>query len=177
MDTLGLGKIIEGERHRDAIHVAVAPVTAAERLSPGQHIGLIGGGEMAGVSNSPVGIVDPYLPGPVFKGDRFWLFLYPYTVTSLRHEWEHPAFTERPASQKSESAEWIEGFIRDREIGVSYDQLIAGANAYLDTGEWMSDGCIYGSESIPDEFWDHFEAATGRKVLPESRGTFLHCSC
>ena len=37
-----LGQLIEdGDRRRDAIHVAVAPVTAAERLAPGQHVGLV----------------------------------------------------------------------------------------------------------------------------------------
>ncbi len=37
-----LGQLIEdGERRRDAIHVAIAPVTAAQRLVPGQHVGLV----------------------------------------------------------------------------------------------------------------------------------------
>lgn len=35
----------------------------------------------------PVGIVDPFLRESVQPSQRFWLFLYPNTVTSLRHEW------------------------------------------------------------------------------------------
>jgi hypothetical protein len=98
-----LGQLIEdGDRRRDAIHIAVAPVTAAERLAPGQHVGLIreGGTELVGPCEQPIGIVDPFLAGAVEPGQRFWLFLYPGTVTSLRHIWTHPAFTAAAAAVK-----------------------------------------------------------------------------
>ena len=91
-----LGHLIEdGDRRRDAIHIAVAPVTAAERLSPGQHVGLVRAGdpELVGPCDNTIGIVDPFLAEAVEPGQRFWLFLYPGTVTSLRHLWTHPAFT------------------------------------------------------------------------------------
>lgn len=95
MDAPNLGRLIDdGDRRRDAIHIAVAPVTAAERLAPGQHVGLVAGDtEYVGPAEKCIGIVDPFLPEPVDKGQRFWLFLYPNTVTSLRHFWTHPAFT------------------------------------------------------------------------------------
>jgi hypothetical protein len=92
-----LGHLIEdGDRRRDAIHIAVAPVTAAERLTPGQHVGLIQKGdlELVGPCENCIGIVDPFLAEDVQAGQRFWLFLYPGTVTSLRHIWTHPAFTK-----------------------------------------------------------------------------------
>jgi hypothetical protein len=93
-----LGRLItDGDRRRDAVHVAVAPVTAAGRLAPGQHVGFVRAGdtEMVGAGENPVGIVDPFLRQDVQPGQRFWLFLYPNTVTSLRHVWTHPAFTPR----------------------------------------------------------------------------------
>jgi hypothetical protein len=95
-EDLGLGKLIIGEAHRDAVHVAVAPVVAQENLSPGDHVDANGGW-----AGERVGIVDPFLREPVRKGDRFWLFLYPGTVTGLRHMWTHPAFAPaRPSAQK-----------------------------------------------------------------------------
>ncbi len=91
-----VGRLIEpGENAlRDAIHLAVAPVEAGEELEPGQRVVLAGGKAYvaAGVKTLSVGVVDPFLTSPVKKGDRFWLFVYPNTVMSLRHVWTHPAF-------------------------------------------------------------------------------------
>jgi hypothetical protein len=98
-----LGQLIDnGDRRRDAIHIAVAPVTAAERLSPGQHVGLIEQGnlELVGPSECSIGVVDPFLMREVEPGQRFWLFLYPGTITGLRHVWTHPAFTAAAAAIK-----------------------------------------------------------------------------
>jgi hypothetical protein len=94
--------IVDGDRRRDAIHIAVAPVTAAERLTPGQHVGLVqeGSVEMVGPCDNAIGIVDPFLAEEVEAGQRFWLFMYPNTVTSLRHIWTHPIFTAAAAAVK-----------------------------------------------------------------------------
>lgn len=92
-EALGIGKIITTPQTRDAIHVAVVPVFAAEKLFPGNHVGISGPLMHAGRAfGAPVGIVDPYLTLPVEQGQEFWLFLYPGSVTSLRHVWTHPAF-------------------------------------------------------------------------------------
>lgn len=92
-----LGQLLDGEQGRDAIHIAIAPVVAGEELFPGQHIGFAGPGDCVTVVGVPpgagsLGIVDPYLRQRVFLGDRFYMFLYPQTITGLRHEWTHPAF-------------------------------------------------------------------------------------
>jgi hypothetical protein len=98
-----LGQLIEdGDRRRDAIHIAVAPVTAGERLTPGQHVGLVreDDPEMVGPCEHTIGVVDPYLTAAVEPGRRFWLFLYPGSITGLRHVWTHPAFAKAAAAVK-----------------------------------------------------------------------------
>jgi hypothetical protein len=75
---IGLGKLAPEGAGRDAVHVAVIPMTATRELRPGEHL-----------AN---GVVDPYLTEPVQPGQRCWLLLWPNAVTSLRHVWTHPAF-------------------------------------------------------------------------------------
>jgi hypothetical protein len=106
-----LGELItDGDRRRDAIHIAVAPVTAAvtagEDLGPGWHVGFIrtGDTETVGPSDQPIGLVDPFLQQPVRKGERFWLFLYPNTITGLRHVWTHPVFQAQAEAVRKEVA-------------------------------------------------------------------------
>ena len=92
----------------------IAPCVAAEDLEPGQHVGLVGGeSDVAGTRTARlVGIVDPFLTETVRAGQRFYLCLYPNTVTSLRHHWAHPAFDEDEA--RIEAAAAIPGFRRKK---------------------------------------------------------------
>lgn len=93
-----LGETPADDARRDAVHVAVAPVIAGMPLRPGMHIELragvaVGDSEDGLYPNfKPIGVVDPFLRRIVQKDERFWIFLYPNTVTSLRHVWSHPAF-------------------------------------------------------------------------------------
>ncbi len=177
-DTLKLGQVIEAGRtaERDAVHVAVAPVTAAYRLSPGQPVYFTGDGDEVGCGvRETIGIVDPFLPGPVFKGDRFWMWLNPGSITSLRHDWTHPAFTAavaQPHSSFAESKAWIEGFAR-RE-GLHYSDILKAAEAMHKEGNYYTLGT---SVDVPAEFWDHYEVVTGEKVDPEDRSEYFSCSC
>lgn len=123
-----LGQIISENEKRDAIHLAVEPVIATEKLYPGQDVGA------NGTTKNPVGIVDPFLKSPVFPGQRFWLVVYPRQIHSLRHVWTHPAFDDEKENPKSFKAatpdptvaarEWIEEYADD--IGLDYNTLMTG---------------------------------------------------
>jgi hypothetical protein len=110
MDTLKLGQIIEQGREatKDATHIAVAPVAAHCLLRPGDHVGVKDG---VTTYENAVGIIDPFLRRCVEKGELCWLYLYPGSITSLHHEWTHPAFvsasTPLGATDKSHAESWL----------------------------------------------------------------------
>lgn len=93
-----LGNLLTGTEGRDAIHIAITPVVASERLYPGESVELFGKTEkglnyVRKSTGKSIGIIDPFLKDPVKFGECVYLFLNPYTITSLRHVWVHPAFT------------------------------------------------------------------------------------
>lgn len=182
-----LGTIIgEGEK-RDAIHLAVEPVVAAERLEPGDDVGFVEGGGV-GVCDKPLGIVDPFLKAPVKKGERFWLVVYPRQIRSLRHVWEHPAF---PASQSEARHPASEKWLRDYAASlpssepygartyeqVTYEQLLCHAKEYLEHGDYWSEGPRFEGSYIPEEFWTHYSNVTGTTVPDGMRDSFFSCAC
>lgn len=92
-----LGELVinaAGMPDRDAIHVAVALVSAGIKLYPGAEIGFLPDGSV-GLKVDAIGVVDPFLKNPVFPGEKFWMVLFPKTVTNLRHNWDHPAFASK----------------------------------------------------------------------------------
>ena len=102
MSDLKLGQIITTPQNRDAIHVAVAPITATKKLFPGEHTGIKRGTSESDENAENIGVVDPFLKDSVKRGETCWLFLYPNTVTGLRHEWTHPAFATPPINHQPE---------------------------------------------------------------------------
>jgi hypothetical protein len=105
MSDLKLGQLVDASQTRDAIHVAVAPVIAGHILKPGEHVGWIDEEvSTVGRTTDKFGIVDPFLVGPIMPGQRFMVVLYPQSVTKLRHEWDHPAFTQTNHAQINHAA-------------------------------------------------------------------------
>lgn len=91
--TPNIGELCHEGALRDAMHFAVAPVVAHHRLDPGTDVAVTEGRAYSIIRDrGAVGIVDPFLQKEVEEGEQFWLFLYPNTITGLRHMWTHPAF-------------------------------------------------------------------------------------
>jgi len=180
-----LGHLIGLEARRDAIHIAVAPMVAAELLQPGQWISHQADGTRA-VAGGALGIVDPFLPRAVQPGERFWMFLRPNTITGLRHQWTHPEFGPEPDRSPTEASDdpeaasrrWIEAYAAS--IDKTYRQLMRAAEQWLDEGVYTYDN----SEAYKDgryyaeieEFWHHYGIVTGHAVS-DTMSTFYTCAC
>lgn len=86
-----LGQLITADTRRDAVHVAVAPMRALEVLKPGERVAHAYDDYVSAARRSRgIGIVDPFLYQDVQRGERFWVFMDPETVTNTRHAWTHP---------------------------------------------------------------------------------------
>lgn len=181
-----LGSLITDTQHRDAVHIAVAPVTAGEELRPGERIGFTGNAFTVGTDARKIGIVDPYLSDNVKKGEQFYMFLLPNTITSLRHEWTHPDFEREEELLKAEPTfqklsgptaeeEWVRAYADG--IGSTYDELMYGADDYVRSGDYLVRGGTFEGVYITDEFWDKYEIIRKTKLNADDRDNFLGCSC
>lgn len=182
-----LGTIIQ-DGGRDAIHLAVEPVIAGETLFPGQHIGLIDG---KAVSNGVkmLGIVDPFLTGKVFEGDKFWLIVYPRQITSLRHVWSHPDFDDDRivTDYNKKSEQWLRDWCAQNENAPTYEDLIAVmtggrvsqcegyGDSWVNEGEYLFSNGSDASGAIPLEVWIHVENVIGKKLT--NYPSYFSCSC
>lgn len=186
MSEVKLGQLVKSEAARDAVHVAVAPVVATVRMRPGCHVGLDeeGAAEISETRHC-IGIVDPFLTEDVLPGQRFYLFLYPNTVTSLRHEWTHPAF---PTPQYAEARAalddraFAERWLREYAVKMNYyDEPEAAFQRLLDglrTHELFANGSdLHGLYELDDadNLKKHAEKYLGISI---NWGNFsFSCSC
>jgi hypothetical protein len=197
LDTLG--KIHERVEKRDAIHLAVEPVEAGERLLPGEHIEVRDGVAYGTDAGEGLGIVDPFLTRPVLKGQRFWFVMYPRMVHSLRHVWTHPAFPDEVGkleaavqgvqapkvsmfSEDKESVilkaarEWIEAHAK--ELDVDYSSLMEAADDWVRSGNYyIGNYSSFGDGFDADGFWTRYEIIRGTRVADSKKERFFSCSC
>jgi hypothetical protein len=194
-----IGQLAPAEAQRDAIHIAVLPVTCDERLYPGDRVTLVPGSadvvrETADDADPGLGIVDPFLSRRgVRPGERFFVFLLPNTVTGMRHHWSHPAFdSAEPApapapvtpsraptpQERREAEEWLRKFA-DR-WGMDYHSMRRAAE---DGDDFITahGRDFHGPENEGGEdadFWHYLQVATGRSFSEAHRqGITWTCSC
>jgi hypothetical protein len=172
---------------RDAVHVAVIAVVADGKLAPGQDVGLLTlapVGDRIASASAPtlIGIVDPFIKGIVWPGQRFWLYLYPRTITALSHRWSHPAFPDvvegqsySAPSEQLKSKKWITEWAE--QYGCSFADMVEAARSHVEHGSYFVRGGTFEGESVPDEFWDHYQRVTGTLVDSHNRENFFSCSC
>jgi hypothetical protein len=190
-----LGKLIDDTEQRDAVHFALAPVYATVKLAPGQAVGFINGTQNAGPCSDPVGIVDPFLKHWVRPGERFWMFLNPNSITGLRHEWTHPAYTAaeklgrveavtNALTGREDARKWLMKFAA--EWGMDYELMIQTAAKPNFKDDWNNYITAHGSDlhnatELGDDhpkFWENLERLTGQKFDEEHRGKIgWSCSC
>jgi len=187
LESLGMCPI-DAAAGRDAIHIAVLPAIAGEDLQAGQDVGVYEG--VARKTGSSVGIVDPFLKDTVLEGERFWILVYPRTITGLRHVWSHPSLpTETPvfSSTAEQSEAWLKAFI-ERSDCPKYETVLKMATqdrcyddetniGFNNDGEYVT---ILGQDAfgyIPPEFWDHLSVVTGANIPSHKRARYFSCSC
>lgn len=177
---------------RDAVHVAVVSAVSDVRLRPGQDVGVeirdgrdVRARAVSGTTEG-VGIADPYLKAIVEPGQRFWLYLYPRSITGLNHNWSHPAFPDAKPGEvyatpggKLAAEQWLKDFCANADC--------PGFHAVMGKAEQIADDCgdddeyIYFSGQdahgeIPPEFWEHVSICLGREIR-EKKATHFSCSC
>lgn len=184
MSDTKVGELLYGTQYRDAIHISVAPVVAAHKMRPGEHIGLVEGEPTKATAETKkyIGIVDPFLTERVEQGEQFWMFLYQRKVTGLRHVWSHPAFPDEVGGmrlpsdeQKSESIKWIEDYAN--EFGFDSQEMMDGAARWLSDGNYLTGGAEMEGITTTAEFWKHYQIAIGEIIPADKQGSFFRCAC
>jgi hypothetical protein len=173
-----IGKIHDRDLPRDAVHVAVVQVTAGEQLFRGDHI------TKDGIKGIPeIGIVDPFITETVKRGDKFYLFLYPNTVTGLTHHYFHPVL-DSGTDPRREAEDWLKDLLNDNdtELYNNYDWVIKQFKAGRDISGFSGDDPSWnlndGGPTIRTKFWDSLEIVTGVKATEEQRAReYFSCSC
>lgn len=183
-----IGKTHTEDLGRDAIHIAVAQVIANENMLPGDALEFIDD-KLLGVKTCPmnkgIGIVDPFLNEEVKIGSKFFMFLYPNTVTSLSHHWTHPAFTSK--DDKEEAEKWLKRVLNEDIIFDDFDEY-NNFNWVVDAFKRGEDfSYLRGDEASEflnkswenkKKFWDNLEILTGVKATEQQRNReYFSCSC
>lgn len=182
--------VTDEDADRDAVHVAVVPLITAVWLTPGTHVGRNKDGFLTDKTNEKLGIVDPFLSPATLRippGTRVWLFLYPKTVTGMRHHWKHPAFPDPVPVIAEPPAPSLDPIFKEVAdiVGVSVDRLLSDADEHAADGDYIYKGMDEDYKNVPARKWDQFWVAWSelrRRRIPDDgyggrASNFYSCSC
>jgi hypothetical protein len=190
-DTISqIGKRLAPTQQRDAVHIAVCPVRCTEHFLPGEHVGIKDGKAIKnrGGSVECVGILDPFMPHCMVGDEYVFVFLYPGSITSLRHEWTHPkidapialvAAAPAPVNDRAVSEAWLRQYAKrvnsyfadngDQAYETLMEDIRGGTITYHGT-----DMHSFGELQDADELQHHASIVLGRQV---NWGEFEYFSC
>ncbi len=180
-----IGTILTEDYKRDAIHIAMFPAISAEILWRGDYVALENSREDLVFKVLPsdkrcIGMVDPFVNDRINPYQKFWVFLLPNTVTSLRHDWTHPAFVKEVrvdnVPTRGASELWLRSFL-DNADAPGYDEVMRVIEDQ--DGSWDPDYLHFQNYDahgeIPTEFWEHVENVLG--YAPKHKPSYFSCSC
>lgn len=185
---IGIGKLLGLHRfeipaERDAVHIAVIPVIAAEPLVPGDSVCLVEGESITVkrcYADVRLGVVDPFITSNIEPGDEFYLFLEPGSITSLRHNWEHSAFEPKTEinPDKIHAKKVLEAI--SENCGMSLDEMMEAANRWADYSEYTFENTEqYKNLTINEwkNFWEAYQIYAKRNISKNQQQNFFTCAC
>jgi hypothetical protein len=99
----------------------------------------------------------------------------------LRHVWTHPDIAANGLGVGSPSEKWLRDFAND--VDADYSEMMHVASTHCEGAknwpDYLIEGGKWEGQGTPEEFWEHYERVTGKK-LPESkhgRPGIFSCSC
>jgi len=164
-----LGKVPQELGIKDAVHVAIVSVRAANAMKPGTKCSINTDGEATDCDGGKhIGVADPFLKNTILRGQNFNLVLNPDIVDNVTHVWDHPKFTFEPPKKPVKLNYTIENAAK--HFGVTYQQMM-DALAYVLEHDSPAD---YPKEITEDELDNLLDDFDRYDVWSEYAGEILY---
>jgi len=172
-----IGSLVLHAGVRDAIHVPIISVTAAETLSRGESVSINAAMEAAPCIGG-IGVVDPYLSAQqVAKGEKVWILIRPGSISTLTHQWTHRLLPEAEAQipDTELAGDRLREFA-ERELGWTLEKMLEKIEDVRNGGDPAVDWGFEGV-SVYETFWDDFVKYTGKPDPNEEAQHFFFFHC
>lgn len=178
-NAMTIGQLVGHTGVRDAIHCPIISAVAKMNLNVGTPVSILETGEAEQSDlHTCVGIVDPFLRRCVQRGEQFWVWVRPGSISSLTHKWTHkliPDFAEIvPAKEQARVRlqEFAEG-----PLHVTLDEMLEAIEACRRDDDNALYDHGYESLSVYPGFWTDYELYTGKPDPNKAEGYFYFFTC